>query len=172
VHDAYSERCGRTFLVAVTSHRAMKKSSCEGCTRRAILERLALGTAGVLVLAGCPSSGSSVELGTATTCGTSTCVDLADPTNAPLSAVGGALLVEVGSDTVMVIRTADAQVIAVSAICTHAGCTVGYNAAARTLDCPCHGARYDETGRVIRGPAVRDLRLYSATLAQNVVTIS
>jgi len=151
----------------------MKKSSCEGCTRRAVLERLGLGTAGVLLLAGCPSSsGSNVELGTTTTCGTSTCVDLADPANAPLTAVGGALLVEVGSDTVMVIRTADAQVIAVSAICTHAGCTVGYNAAASTLDCPCHGARYDATGHVIRGPAVRDLRLYSTSLAQNVVTIS
>jgi Rieske Fe-S protein len=150
----------------------MKKSSCEGCTRRAVLERLGLGTAGVLLLSSCAPNGSTVDLGTTTTCGAGTCVDLADPTNAPLTTVGGALLVEVGSDTVMVIRTADAQVIAVSAICTHAGCTVGYNAAASTLDCPCHGARYDETGHVIRGPAVRDLRLYSASLAQNVVTIS
>jgi len=150
----------------------MKKSSCEGCTRRALLEGIGLGAAGALLLSACPSSGSTVVLGTTTTCGASTCVDLADPANAPLTTVGGALLVEVASDTVMVIRTADAQVIAVSAICTHAGCTVDYNAAASTLDCPCHGARYDQTGHVIRGPAVRDLRLYGATIAQNVVTIS
>jgi cytochrome b6-f complex iron-sulfur subunit len=40
---------------------------------------------------------------------------------------------------------------AFSSRCTHLGCTVR-----RTADgffCPCHGARYDEKGRVIAGPA-------------------
>lgn len=149
----------------------MKKSGCEGCTRRALLETLGLATAGLALLGGCAQNAGGVDLGTATTCGNSTCVDLADPANGALASVGGALLVEVGGDTVMVIRSSDAAVIAVSAICTHAGCTVGYNAAAATLDCPCHGARYDRNGRVLSGPAQRDLRVYSATIAQNVVTI-
>jgi Rieske Fe-S protein len=58
---------------------------------------------------------------------------------------------------VAVYKTADGVVGAVSAVCTHFGCTVGFNAADQTWDCPCHGSRYDLEGHVIRGPADRDL---------------
>jgi glycine/D-amino acid oxidase-like deaminating enzyme/nitrite reductase/ring-hydroxylating ferredoxin subunit len=44
-----------------------------------------------------------------------------------------------------------------SAVCTHLGCVVTWNTAERSWDCPCHGSRYDIDGRVIQGPAVRDL---------------
>jgi nitrite reductase/ring-hydroxylating ferredoxin subunit len=41
--------------------------------------------------------------------------------------------------------------------CTHLGCSLSYDAAARRFDCPCHGSRFDERGAVLAGPAERPL---------------
>jgi thiosulfate dehydrogenase [quinone] large subunit len=41
------------------------------------------------------------------------------------------------------VRLGQRSVVAYSAVCTHAGCTVGYDAGARLLACPCHGAEFD-----------------------------
>lgn len=53
--------------------------------------------------------------------------------------------------TDILIRSPDGSLKAFSAICTHAGCTVGYENG--TIICPCHGGEYNaETGEVIAGP--------------------
>jgi len=46
-------------------------------------------------------------------------------------------------------------VFAYSAICTHQGCTVSYNASSKRLKCPCHGAEFDplKSARPVSGPA-------------------
>lgn len=44
-----------------------------------------------------------------------------------------------------------------SAVCPHLGAIVTWNQADRTFDCPCYGSRFDCFGRVINGPANRDL---------------
>lgn len=46
-------------------------------------------------------------------------------------------------------------VFAYSAICTHQGCTVAYNASSKLLKCPCHGAEFDpaQGAKAVAGPA-------------------
>jgi Rieske Fe-S protein len=43
-----------------------------------------------------------------------------------------------------------------SAICTHQGCTLN-KVAAGTIDCPCHGSKFNLDGSVANGPATRPL---------------
>jgi len=44
-----------------------------------------------------------------------------------------------------------------SAACPHLGCIVQFDDVEKTWNCPCHGSRFDRYGRVIVGPANRDL---------------
>ena len=47
------------------------------------------------------------------------------------------------------------------AVCNHRGCTLVWNTAEKTWDCPCHGSRYNYYGQVVHGPALIDLKNYS-----------
>jgi nucleotide-binding universal stress UspA family protein/nitrite reductase/ring-hydroxylating ferredoxin subunit len=66
-------------------------------------------------------------------------------------------VVDVGGEKLAVYRDDRGEAHAVSAKCTHMGCTVGWNPAEATWDCPCHGSRYSPDGRVINGPATKPL---------------
>lgn len=43
--------------------------------------------------------------------------------------------------------------------CPHLGCALKWNNAEHTWDCPCHGSRFEENGRVINNPANGDLKI-------------
>ena len=66
-------------------------------------------------------------------------------------------LVQVGGKRLAVYKAEDGSVVALSPRCQHMGCTVDWNDADRTWDCPCHGSRYRADGTVFHGPAKRDL---------------
>lgn len=62
-----------------------------------------------------------------------------------------------GREQVAAYRDEAGQLHRRHAHCTHLGCTVTWNSAEKTWDCPCHGSRFHPDGRVIEGPATRDL---------------
>jgi glycine/D-amino acid oxidase-like deaminating enzyme/nitrite reductase/ring-hydroxylating ferredoxin subunit len=66
---------------------------------------------------------------------------------------GDGKVIERNGAKVAAYRDHDGAVTLRSAICTHMGCAVGWNAAERTWDCPCHGSRFKPNGNVIAGPA-------------------
>ena len=43
--------------------------------------------------------------------------------------------------------------------CPHMGCALKYNTQEHTWDCPCHGSRFVEDGRVLDGPANGDKQM-------------
>ncbi len=49
---------------------------------------------------------------------------------------------------------------AVSRRCTHLGCTLSYDEAAKQLVCPCHHSQFDTFGKRLAGPAQRNLAVY------------
>lgn len=42
--------------------------------------------------------------------------------------------------------------------CSHLGCALKWNKEEHTWDCPCHGSRFKEDGKVLDGPANRDIK--------------
>ena len=42
--------------------------------------------------------------------------------------------------------------------CPHLGCALKWNSIEHTWDCPCHGSRFTERGKVIENPATNDLK--------------
>jgi Rieske Fe-S protein len=145
-------------------------SKCSGCSRRTVLKGLGIAAAG-LAFGACMQQGSSLPSATTAACGTNVCIDLANAANTALANVGGALLFDTNNDTIMVIRTSQTTVVALSAICTHSGCSMNYLAAQQLLDCPCHGSQFDLRGSVTRGPARSSLHVYTASLANNTISV-
>ncbi len=54
---------------------------------------------------------------------------------------------------------------AVSAVCTHLGCIL--DKSADGFECPCHGSKYDDTGKILSGPAPASLKWYNLHTAQD-----
>ena len=56
------------------------------------------------------------------------------------------------TDVVYGYRRPDGDIVVLSSVCTHLGCSVRWDSTAKTFQCPCHGGVYDATGQVISGP--------------------
>jgi cytochrome b6-f complex iron-sulfur subunit len=89
----------------------------------------------------------------------------------PLASTGSAALVQSSAGNFLVSRTGSDAFTALTAVCTHEGCTItGF--ASPLYVCPCHGSQYNTTGAVVRGPANNALRQFTTRLVGNVLTIT
>jgi cytochrome b6-f complex iron-sulfur subunit len=53
-----------------------------------------------------------------------------------------------------------------SAKCTHLGCTINKAENGRLL-CPCHGSEFDLEGKVLKGPAYKNLEIIPAQMTKD-----
>jgi glycine/D-amino acid oxidase-like deaminating enzyme/nitrite reductase/ring-hydroxylating ferredoxin subunit len=82
---------------------------------------------------------------------------------------GEGKVVSIDGERYAVYRNAEGHLSARSPVCTHLGCLVHWNSTETSWDCPCHGSRFDPSGRVLNGPAVEALpprQLPEAPLAE------
>jgi len=63
--------------------------------------------------------------------------------------------------------------VAFSAVCTHAGCPVRYDASTLQFVCPCHGGAYDaRTGQVLQGPPPSPLPSIAVQVVNGQIRVS
>jgi cytochrome b6-f complex iron-sulfur subunit len=72
-----------------------------------------------------------------------------------------AVIVRAGPSRILVFEDASQQLRAISAKCTHEGCTVQFVPGESVIWCACHNGRFDLDGRVLAGPPPRPLVRYS-----------
>ena len=72
-------------------------------------------------------------------------------------APGDGKVVTFNDQKIALYKEQDGSLHAINPACTHMKCSVAWNLAERTWDCPCHGARYSIDGTVLNGPAVKNL---------------
>lgn len=125
-------------------------------SRRRFLVRSAAAVAAPAVLPafGCGGSGGASTGGTTTPSGP-TAVAMVDALPAT-----GAMHVE--SDNIILVRSEDGGVGAMSDICPHAGCAV--HPEGEGFDCDCHGSSFDMMGHVLTPPARDDLEWFAVTI--------
>lgn len=76
-----------------------------------------------------------------------------------------------GSRPALLVLTSDGKYHAMSAICTHLGCTVEYRSDLHDVWCACHGGLYTVDGRNISGPPPRPLESYDVVLKGNEIYV-
>lgn len=94
-------------------------------------------------------------------------IKLSDQERAQLEGDQGYAIVKSGSKRIIVFQDPSSQVRALSAVCTHEGCTVQWAEAEGIVWCACHNGRYDIDGRVISGPPPKPLAEYAVQTGED-----
>ncbi|UWZ85078.1 QcrA and Rieske domain-containing protein [Occallatibacter riparius] len=88
-------------------------------------------------------------------------------------APGSVLMFKFGSAPAMLIHHQDGAWVALTAVCTHLGCTVQYESQMNRIHCACHGGVYDpRTGANVSGPPPKPLKLFKVAVNETGVLVS
>lgn len=71
------------------------------------------------------------------------------------------VILRAGAIRLIVLEDANQKLHALSAKCTHEGCTVQFLPGDSIIWCACHNGRFDLDGRVLSGPPPRPLQRYA-----------
>jgi Rieske Fe-S protein len=77
-----------------------------------------------------------------------------------------------GSRPALLLLTAEGEYHAVSAVCTHLGCTVQYRSDLHEIWCACHNGTYGLDGRNISGPPPRPLESFQVNVRANEIVVT
>ena len=94
-------------------------------------------------------------------------INMDESANSALKNAGGFVVVS----GIIVANSDGNNYVALSSICTHQGCTVGYSVQNNNFPCPCHGSLFNSNGSVANGPATQPLKQYTVTREGNILTI-
>jgi cytochrome b6-f complex iron-sulfur subunit len=72
----------------------------------------------------------------------------------------------------LLVRLADGNYVAFSAVCTHLNCTVQYRAREHDIWCACHNGVYNLQGGNVSGPPPRPLEQYEVHLRGKDIVVS
>ena len=81
-------------------------------------------------------------------------------------------IIKFGTKPVILIRTADGELRAFSATCTHLDCTVQFSKDRGLIWCACHNGKYDLSGRNVSGPPPRPLDEFRVVVQGEDILIS
>lgn len=70
-------------------------------------------------------------------------------------------IIEIDGNKIGIYKDSSGNIHAIKPTCTHLGCMLSWNNADKTWDCPCHGSRFDYTGKNIYDPAFRNLQAFN-----------
>jgi cytochrome b6-f complex iron-sulfur subunit len=82
----------------------------------------------------------------------------------------GVRLVHLAEGPVMLEKTGN-EIRALSAVCTHLGCIIQWDAGGKKFICPCHRGMYDINGNVLSGPPPRPLEKIEVKLRDGQVFV-
>jgi glycine/D-amino acid oxidase-like deaminating enzyme/nitrite reductase/ring-hydroxylating ferredoxin subunit len=71
-------------------------------------------------------------------------------------APGEGKIVKYEGEKIALYKDEDGKIYGISPTCNHMGCSINWNNAEKSWDCPCHGSRYNMYGEMITGPATKN----------------
>src|SRR5579859_103474 len=84
----------------------------------------------------------------------------------------GSKVFRFGSRPALLLLTPEGEYHAVSAVCTHLGCTVQYRNDLHAVWCACHNGTYGLDGRNVSGPPPRPLEKFQVNIRSNEIIVS